>query len=101
MHKANIIHRDIKLENIMLEATGTLKLADFGVSRRIRPGKRIFEQCGTPAYIAPEIIKDRQGYSGTACDMWSAGCCLYAMVVGNVPFIGSTIQELHSLILKG
>ena len=85
----------------MLEATGTVKIADFGVSRTLKPGKRCFDHCGTPAYIAPEIIQETRGYTGTSCDMWSAGCCLYAMVVGNVPFVGTTADDLYELILKG
>jgi serine/threonine protein kinase len=60
----------------------------------------MFEQCGTPAYIAPELIRDKKGYTGTACDLWSAGCCLYAMLVGNVPFRASTMNELHKMIIE-
>ena len=58
------------------------------------------EQCGTPAYIAPEILKD-QGYSGFKVDMWSAGVCLYAMLIGSVPFKAATMAALQELILKG
>jgi serine/threonine protein kinase len=58
------------------------------------------EQCGTPAYIAPEILKDK-GYDGFKVDVWSAGVCLYAMLIGTVPFKASTMQELHLLIING
>jgi serine/threonine protein kinase len=58
------------------------------------------EQCGTPAYIAPEILKD-EGYSGFKVDMWSAGVCLYAMLIGSVPFKAATMAALQDLILKG
>jgi 5'-AMP-activated protein kinase catalytic alpha subunit len=51
------------------------------------------EQCGTPAYIAPEILKD-QGYNGFKVDMWSAGVCLYAMLIGSVPFKAGTMAAL-------
>ena len=58
------------------------------------------EQCGTPAYIAPEIISE-QGYKGFKSDMWSAGVCLYVMLVGTVPFRAGSMKELHKMIMKG
>ena len=59
IHKSGVVHRDIKLENIMLDASGLIKIGDFGVGKKTKPTQRNFEQCGTPAYIAPEIIRDR------------------------------------------
>lgn len=61
IHSKNILHRDIKLDNILLDGKGKVKIADFGVSKVVKPGEIMREQCGTPAYIAPEIIKDK-GY---------------------------------------
>jgi serine/threonine protein kinase len=58
------------------------------------------EQCGTPAYIAPEILKDK-GYEGFKVDVWSAGVCLFAMLVGTVPFKANSMHELHKLIVGG
>lgn len=58
------------------------------------------DQCGTPAYIAPEILKNR-GYKGFKVDMWSAGVCLYVMLVGTVPFRASKMSQLHEMIKKG
>ncbi len=58
IHKNNIVHRDIKLDNILIDLTNTIKICDFGVSRRLLPGDIMHEHCGTPAYIAPEIFKD-------------------------------------------
>lgn len=57
-------------------------------------------QCGTPAYIAPEIIENK-GYRGFKADMWSAGICLYVMLIGAVPFRATSMEELNSLIKKG
>lgn len=97
LHKVGILHRDIKLENVMLTVTGELKIGDFGVSRKMRPTEVCKEQCGTPAYIAPELI-ERNGYTGFKADMWSAGVSLYAMVVGTVPFKAAQITKLNELI---
>ena len=77
-----------------------VKLCDFGVSRFVKPGQRIHEQCGTPAYIAPEIIRDR-GYEGCFADLWSLGVLLYATLTGTVPFKANNLEDLHKLILKG
>ena len=84
-HCRSVLHRDIKLDNILLDKNGDVKICDFGVSRVIKRSQRITEQCGTPAYIAPEIISDR-GYSGFDADIWSLGVLLFAMVSGTVPF---------------
>jgi 5'-AMP-activated protein kinase catalytic alpha subunit len=62
-----------------------VKIGDFGVSKIVQPYEVMHEQCGTPAYIAPEIIQDN-GYTGFAADIWSAGVVLYAMLFGVVPF---------------
>ena len=84
-----------------LDATGNVKICDFGVSRQLSTGRETMkEQCGTPAYIAPEILLD-EGYSGFKVDMWSAGVCLYAMLIGSVPFKASTMSKLQNLIIKG
>lgn len=100
MHSKGILHRDVKLDNILLDDTGKLKICDFGVSRFTKPGQLMTEQCGTPAYIAPEILRG-QGYTGFAVDIWSAGVVLYAMIYGSVPFKGNGIQEMHPYIIAG
>ncbi|CAI2362159.1 unnamed protein product [Moneuplotes crassus] len=100
MHSKGILHRDVKLDNILLDETGKVKICDFGVSRFAKPGQLMTEQCGTPAYIAPEILRGR-GYTDFGIDVWSAGVVLYAMLYGSVPFKGNGIQEMHPYILAG
>ena len=100
IHKKNIIHRDIKLDNILIDTTNTVKICDFGVSRKINKGEKIYERCGTPAYIAPEIYK-KIGYTGFQSDIWSAGVTLYYILSGNLPFKGNNIHELENNILFG
>ncbi len=99
-HSRRILHRDIKLDNILLNVVGHIKICDFGVSKVVKEGERLTEQCGTPAYIAPEILRDR-GYQGFAVDIWSAGVVLYAMLYGTVPFKANNMNELHAMIVKG
>jgi 5'-AMP-activated protein kinase catalytic alpha subunit len=79
IHKKRILHRDIKLDNILLDGKGNVKIADFGVSKLVKPGDVMHEQSGTPAYIAPEILRE-EGYMGFKADIWSAGVVLYAML---------------------
>jgi len=100
IHKKKIIHRDIKLDNILIDLSNTIKICDFGVSRKIEKGNIIYERCGTPAYIAPEIYA-KIGYEGFKCDIWSAGVTLYYILSGTLPFKGSNIQELEKAILRG
>ena len=99
-HSRTILHRDIKLDNILLNGVGDIKICDFGVSKIVKKGERMMEQCGTPAYIAPEILRDK-GYENFAVDIWSAGVALFAMLYGTVPFKANNMHELHKLILKG
>ena len=100
IHCRSVIHRDIKLDNILLDCEKGVKICDFGVSKIIKKGQVIQEQCGTPAYLAPEIIIDK-GYEGFFVDVWSLGVLLFAMLCGTVPFKASNLEDLHKLILKG
>ena len=99
IHSKNVLHRDIKLDNILLDENVKPKICDFGVSRFMITGDIIKEQCGTPAYIAPEIIEEK-GYSGFAADSWSLGVLLYAMTTGSMPFRANTISQLHKAIIR-
>ena len=89
----------MKLDNILLDDDNTVKICDFGVSKIIKRDQHITEQCGTPAYIAPEIIEDR-GYQHYYVDVWSLGVLLYAMLCGAVPFKATNMQDLYRNILK-
>lgn len=98
-HNLNILHRDIKLDNIILDSEGMIKIGDFGVSKIIDPKQIMYDQCGTPAYIAPEILRDK-GYKGCGIDVWSSGVVLYAMLYGTVPFRAQNMGDLHDMIVK-
>jgi len=95
IHSQKILHRDIKLDNILLDGKGNVKIADFGVSKSVQPNEIMNEQSGTPAYIAPEIIRDK-GYKGFKADLWSAGVVLFAMLYGTVPFKANNMKDLHN-----
>jgi 5'-AMP-activated protein kinase catalytic alpha subunit len=99
IHSKKILHRDIKLDNILLDGKGNVKIADFGVSKQVKAGEVMYEQSGTPAYIAPEIIKDK-GYKGFKADLWSAGVVLFAMLYGTVPFKANNMKDLHKQIIE-
>ncbi len=68
LHSENILHRDIKLDNILLNKNGDIKICDFGVSRKMKSNRIIFEHIGTPAYLAPEIVIEK-GYTGFQADV--------------------------------
>ena len=99
MHKQEILHRDLKLDNILL-AEKSAKICDFGISVRVEKGVFIREKSGTPAFLAPEVVAGC-GYEGFGSDIWSLGVCLYAMIVGMVPFRGYSVKEVEKMILKG
>jgi len=97
IHARSVLHRDIKLDNILIDANGGVKICDFGVSKIIAKDDVIKEQCGTPAYIAPEVISN-EGYQGFYIDHWSLGVLLYAMLTANVPFKAKNMEELLEVI---
>ena len=103
IHSHNIVHRDIKLDNILIDLNNNIKLCDFGVSKQIHKGMLLKDKCGTPAYIAPEILSsnDDNGYEGPPVDMWSSGVVLYAMLSGTVPFKPANLNELNKIMMKG
>ena len=99
IHSKGIVHRDIKLENILLDLNNIVKICDFGVGKLTKKGQKLFDQCGTPVYMAPEIVKG-DGYEGFPVDVWSSGVALYIMLSGNIPFNRDNNHNLQSAIMN-
>jgi len=89
IHSQKIVHRDIKLENILIDLNNNIKICDFGIGRILSSSKQMLhDKCGTPMYMAPEILlsSKSKGYEGFPVDIWSAGISLYIMLSGTLPF---------------
>eukprot|EP00008_Paramoeba_atlantica_P011320 CAMPEP_0201492258 /NCGR_PEP_ID=MMETSP0151_2-20130828/32406_1 /ASSEMBLY_ACC=CAM_ASM_000257 /TAXON_ID=200890 /ORGANISM="Paramoeba atlantica, Strain 621/1 / CCAP 1560/9" /LENGTH=535 /DNA_ID=CAMNT_0047878973 /DNA_START=117 /DNA_END=1721 /DNA_ORIENTATION=- len=101
LHDLHIVHRDIKPENILLRRKGTLelKMADFGLSKMFDATIKMATMCGSPAYVAPEVLTGE--LYGKEVDMWSVGVLVYLLLFGRTPFTGSSISELFKSIVKG
>lgn len=99
-HDRHIVHRDVKLENLLLTEEGTVKIIDFGFSTIVPPDKKLKVFCGTPSYMAPEIVS-RKEYSGMCADIWAMGVLLYALLCGCFPFKGQNDKDLYRKIMKG
>ncbi|XP_072036004.1 uncharacterized protein [Amphiura filiformis] len=102
MHRVDIIHRDIKVENFLLDEDMNLKVIDFGLSNILGPDGLLSTQCGSPAYAAPEIFCNSS--YGPAVDVWSIGVNMYAMLTGELPFVvdpPNNMTKLHARILQG
>lgn len=100
LHLKNIVHRDIKLENVLMKTNRvddlTLKVTDFGFARMYDPDIGLNEVLGSPLYMAPELITNLR--YGTSVDIWSAGVMFYILLVGEPPFLASSKAELFSQI---
>jgi len=98
LHKRGIIYRDLKLENLLLDKDGHIKIADFGLCKEdIQWGKTTKTFCGTPEYLAPEVLEDND--YGRAVDWWGVGVVMYEMMVGRLPFYNRDHDILFELIL--
>jgi 5'-AMP-activated protein kinase catalytic alpha subunit len=95
-----VSHRDIKLENLLIDEQGTLKIADFGLSNMTRDGCYLTTSCGSPNYASPEVIHGKF-YDGQKADIWSCGIVLYACLTGSLPFDDESIAVLFEKISLG
>lgn len=102
-HSRGVFHRDLKLDNLLLDEDGNLKVSDFGLSAvtgQIRPDGLLHTVCGTPTYVAPEILAKR-GYDGAKVDLWSCGVVLFALTAGYLPFNDYNPTVLYRKIYRG
>ncbi len=108
-HRRGVVHRDLKPENLLLDGNGNLKVTDFGMSwmkdnmdPEVKTKQLLRTQCGTPKYMAPEIIvRPSKGYDGEKLDAWECGMVLYALLAGYLPFAGDDDDAVFRSILKG
>ncbi|GFP99240.1 cbl-interacting serine/threonine-protein kinase 14 [Phtheirospermum japonicum] len=102
-HSRGVYHRDLKPENLLLDENYDLKVTDFGLSAatgQIRPDGLLHTLCGTPAYVAPEILA-KKGYDGAKIDVWSCGVILYVLNAGYLPFNDTNLMAMYRKIYKG
>ncbi|XP_017225079.1 CBL-interacting serine/threonine-protein kinase 23 isoform X2 [Daucus carota subsp. sativus] len=101
-HSRGVFHRDLKPENLLLDANGVLKVSDFGLSalpQQVREDGLLHTTCGTPNYVAPEVINNK-GYDGAKADLWSCGVILYVLMAGYLPFEEANLMVLYKKINK-
>merc|ERR1719321_1061883 len=101
MHKQRVIHRDLKLANLFLDREGNVKVGEFGLACQLRsPDELRRTVCGTPNYIAPEVLRGKRGGHSYAADLWSLGAVLYTMLVRRPPFETKSVEDTYARIKK-
>ncbi|KAJ4819828.1 CBL-interacting serine/threonine-protein kinase 2 [Rhynchospora pubera] len=101
-HSRGVFHRDLKPENLLLDEHENLKVSDFGLSALVESKRQdglLHTTCGTPAYVAPEVI-GRKGYDGAKADIWSCGVILFVLVAGYLPFHDTNLMEMYRKISR-
>ncbi|KAJ6698737.1 CBL-INTERACTING SERINE/THREONINE-PROTEIN KINASE 21-RELATED [Salix purpurea] len=96
-HTRGVYHRDLKPENLLLDGKGNLKVSDFGLSAFHKPASMLTTACGSPCYVAPELIANK-GYEGAAADVWSCGIILFELLSGYLPFDERNLIMLYKKI---
>ncbi|KDE09716.1 CAMK/CAMKL/KIN1 protein kinase [Microbotryum lychnidis-dioicae p1A1 Lamole] len=99
-HANSIVHRDLKIENILISKTGNIKIIDFGLSNLYSPTSQLSTFCGSLYFAAPELLNAKP-YTGPEVDVWSFGIVLYVLVCGKVPFDDQSMPALHAKIKRG
>ncbi|KAH7513581.1 hypothetical protein JRO89_XSUnG0175700 [Xanthoceras sorbifolium] len=102
-HNKGVFHRDLKLENVLVDSKGSIKISDFGLSalpQHFRDDGLLHTTCGSPNYVAPEVLNNR-GYDGATSDIWSCGVILYVILTGYLPFDDRNLAVLYQKIFKG
>ncbi|XP_020504428.1 serine/threonine-protein kinase SIK1 [Labrus bergylta] len=99
-HRHHIVHRDLKTENLLLDANMNIKLADFGFGNFYNAGEPLSTWCGSPPYAAPEVFEGKE-YEGPQLDIWSLGVVLYVLVCGSLPFDGHSLPALRQRVTEG
>ncbi|KAF6160068.1 hypothetical protein GIB67_025731 [Kingdonia uniflora] len=101
-HSRGVNHRDLKPENLLLDENGELKVSDFGLSalpEQLGCDGLLHTQCGTPAYVAPEVLRKR-GYDGNKADIWSCGVILFVLLAGFLPFQDENVMKMYRKIFR-
>lgn len=99
-HRNSIVHRDLKIENILISKSGNIKIIDFGLSNLYSSRSHLSTFCGSLYFAAPELLNAKV-YTGPEVDIWSFGIVLYVLVCGKVPFDDQSMPALHAKIKRG